>query len=227
VEKSLRQRVLTQLSAIAIAAGTGLFEPAASLLTIPESVIIDLVEDSEDDPATKRRTLALLAMDARTAVRERVAQAVRTLAERLPGDAEELLRGLSHDVSSRVRAEVGRSLASMLAAAPPLDRPAIVGRWTLATRASERAAIARALQSRTPVFVSDLALEELSTDPDPSVRVASARAMARRIHEAPDAYARTLSRLADDIDPRVERTARRLLAALTSTPDGAALSTRA
>ena len=115
----------------------------------------------------------------------------------------------------------------MLAAAPPLDRPAIVGRWTLATRASERAAIARALRSRTPVFVSDLALEELSTDPDPTVRASAARAMAHRIHEAPVAYARTLSRLTEDIDPRVERTARRLLGALIHAPDGGAHSTRA
>ena len=213
VEKSLRQRVLAQLAAIAIAAGTGVFEPAASLLSIPESVIIDLVEESDDD--LKRRYLALLAKDARTRVRERVAQAVVTLAERQPADAEELIRGLCGDVSPRVRAAAGRSLASMLASAPPFERLAIVGRWTLSPRASERAAIARAMQTRTPVFVSDLALEELSSDPAPDVRAAAARAIARRIHEAPDAYARTLTRLTSDPDTRVERTARRLLVALT------------
>ena len=213
MEKSLRQRVLAQLAAIAIAGSTGVFEPTASLLTIPESVIIDLVDDSDDD--MKRRYLSLLAQDARTSVRERVAVAALALSKRQPADAEELLRSLSSDVSVRVRAAAGRSLASMLASAPPLDRLAMVGRWTLSPRASERAAIARALQTRTPVFVSDLALEELSNDPAPDVRAAAARAMAHRIHEAPDAYARSLTRLAADPDARVERTARRLLTVLT------------
>ena len=74
--------------------------------------------------------------------------------------------------------------------------------------------MARALQARTPVFVSDLALEELANDADADVRAATARAMARRIHEAPREYKQTLARLAEDRDPRVERTARRLLSAL-------------
>jgi HEAT repeat protein len=213
VEKSLRQRVLAQLAAIAIAGSTGLFEPTASLLTIPEAVIIDLVDDSDDD--MKRRYLSLLAKDARTGVRERVAVAALALAKRQPADAEELLRSLAGDVSVRVRAAAGKSLAAMIESAPPFERPAIVGRWTLSPRASERAAIARALQTRTPVFVSDLALEELASDPAPDVRASAARAMARRIHEAPAAYARTLTRLSVDPDVRVERTARRLLAALT------------
>jgi HEAT repeat protein len=77
--------------------------------------------------------------------------------------------------------------------------------------------MARALQGRTPVFVSDLALEELAKDSEADVRAASARAMARRIHEAPVGYAEALSRLAEDQDPKVERTARRLLSALTGT----------
>lgn len=213
MEKSLRQRVLAQLAASAIAAGTGLFEPTASLLTIPESVIIDLVDDSDDD--MKRRYLSLLAKDARTSVRERVAVAALALAKRQPADAEELLRSLAGDVSLRVRAAAGKSLAAMIESASPVERPAIVGRWTLSPRASERAAIARAMRTRTPVFVSDLALEELSRDPAPDVRAAAARAMAHRIHEAPDTYARSLTRLAADPDAHVERTARRLLTVLT------------
>jgi hypothetical protein len=104
-----------------------LFEPTASLLTIPESVIIDLVDDSDDD--MKRRYLSLLAKDARTSVRERVAVAALALSKRQPADAEELLRSLSGDVSVRVRAAAGKSLAAMLESAPPFERLAIVGRW--------------------------------------------------------------------------------------------------
>jgi hypothetical protein len=215
VEKSLRRPLLGKLGAIAIAAGAGFVEPSVSLMTIPASAIIDLVEDT--GPNEKRRYLPLLAKDARAAVRERVAEAAGTLAEALPENAERLIRELAADVSPRVRAAAGRSLASLLARAAPLDRLALVSRWTLSPNASERAAMARALQSRTPVFVSDLALEELAKDADADVRVATARAMARRIHEAPVGYAEALARLADDSDPKVERTARRLVSALFGT----------
>jgi hypothetical protein len=74
--------------------------------------------------------------------------------------------------------------------------------------------MARALRTRTPVFVADLALDGLAEDPDPRVRADAARAMARRIHEAPDAYARKLTALSIDSDPRVGRTAERLLRVL-------------
>jgi hypothetical protein len=218
VEKSLRRRLLGKLAAIAIAAGAGFVEPSVSLMTIPASAILDLVDDEETEPHEKRRILPLLAKDARTAVRERVAAAAGALSERLPEHAEGLIRELAGDASPRVRAAAGRSLASLLAAAAPLDRLALVGRWTLSANSSERAAMARALQSRTPVFVSDLALEELAKDDDADVRAATARAMARRIHEAPTGYAQTLARLAEDRDPRVERTARRLVTALRRAP---------
>ena len=215
MEKSLRQRLLGKLGAIAIAAGAGFVEPAISLMTIPESVIIDLVDDEDGEAHEKRRFLPLLAQDARAAVRERVADAAGALAERQPEQAERLIVQLASDASPRVRAAAGRSLASLIAAAPPLDRLALVSRWTLSPNATDRAAMARALQSRTPVFVSDLALEELSNDTEADVRAATARAMARRIHEAPAGYAQALSRLAEDPDPKVERTARRLLSVLT------------
>jgi hypothetical protein len=206
--------VLGKLGAIAIAAGAGFVEPSVSLMTIPASTIIELVDDEETEPHEKRRILPLLAKDARTAVRERVADAAGALSERLPEHAESLIRELAKDVAPRVRAAAGRSLASLLAAAAPLDRLALVSRWTLSPNSADRAAMARALQSRTPVFVSDLALEELAKDDDADVRKATARALARRIHEAPAGYAQTLARLAEDRDPKVERTARRLVTAL-------------
>lgn len=214
MENSLRRRLLGKLGAIAIAASAGFVEPSVSLMTIPASAIIDLVDDEETEAHEKRRILPLLAKDVRTAVRERVAGAAGALSGRLPEHAEALIRELAGDVSSRVRTAAGRSLASLLAAAAPLDRLALVGRWTLSPSSAERAAMARALQSRTPVFVSDLALEELAKDADADVRAATARAMARRIHEAPAGYAQTLARLAEDRDPKVERTARRLVTAL-------------
>jgi hypothetical protein len=207
--------MLTQLAAVAIGAGAGFFEPTASLLRIPESVLIEMVSGTTDEPTEKRRYLKLLTMDARDGVRERVAQAAGPLAQRFPADAETLVRALSGDISPRVRSAASRALAELLESAPPFDRVALVARWSLSNHASERVAIARALRTRTPVFVSDLALAGLASDPDPRVRADAARSMARRIHEAPDTYLRTLAALSADDDPRVERTARRLLAALS------------
>ncbi len=215
MEKSLRNRVLTQLAAIAIGAGAGAFEPTASLLSIPEDDLIDLVGDSADEPSAKRHYLALLTMDARDPVRERVAAAARALAERSPTDAEPIIRTLCADISPRVRAAASRGLMALIEASTPFDRVALVSRWTLSNRSAERIAIARALQTRTPVFVADLALDGLADDPDPRVRADAARAMARRIDEAPDAYSRKLTALSADRDPRVERTARRLLQAIS------------
>jgi hypothetical protein len=215
VEKSLRQRILTQLAAIAIGAGAGAFEPTASLLGIPEDDLIDLVGDTAEEPLGRRQYLALLTMDARDPVRERVADAARALAERAPAEAEPIIRTLSADISPRVRAAASRGLMALIDASPPFDRVALVSRWALSSHASERLAIARALQTRTPVFVADLALEGLAEDPDPRVRTDAARAMAHRIHEAPDAYARKLTALSVDSDPRVGRTADRLLRVLS------------
>jgi hypothetical protein len=219
VDKSVRGRLIAQLSAMTIAASAGFLDAATSLLTIPESVIIDLVDDADDDPPQKKHVLLLLAKDARDTVRERVAQAA-VLRERLPAEGEKLLRELSADRSMRVRTAVGKSLASLLESAAPLARLEIVGRWALSPNAHERAAVARALSSSVPVFVSDLALEELSRDSASDVRALAARAMARRIREAPESYSRALARLSEDPARRVRRTAHRLLAVVMGTGTG-------
>jgi hypothetical protein len=143
-----------------------------------------------------------------------VAGAAAAVGQRSLDDAQALVQRLCSDDSARVRVAAAQSLAAVLAAAPPLARPEIVSLWALSPRTAERAAVARALRRPIAVFVSDLALTELSNDVDPEVRALAARAMARRIHEAPEGFGRELRRLRDDPHPRVARTARRLLDSL-------------
>lgn len=214
MDKSVRRRVLGQLAAVMVAGAAGFAEPAASLRGIPEEIIIDLVDDPENEGVVRSGLLTLLAADPRARVRERVAGAAAAVGQRSLDDAQALVQRLCSDDSARVRVAAAQSLAAVLAAAPPLARPEIVSLWALSQRTAERAAVARALRRPIAVFVSDLALAELSNDVDPEVRALAARAMARRIHEAPESYGRELQRLRGDPHPRVARTARRLLDSL-------------
>jgi soluble cytochrome b562 len=212
VDNLARRRLIAKLAAIAVAASSGFVEPTRILRQIPEDDIIELVEDSDEE--VPRGLLPLLARDVRARVRQRVAERTATLVSASVEEAERLVQKFSRDPSPEVRATAARGLVRVLASAPPLQRLELVSRWALSPRVGERLTIARALQNPVAVFVSDLALEELSNDDAPEVRAVAARAMAHRFAEAPDAYGRALTRLADDPEARVQRTARRLNAAL-------------
>jgi hypothetical protein len=212
VDNLARRRLIAKLAALAVAAGAGFVEPAGILRRIPEQAIIELVDEADEEVPTS--LLSLLARDARASVRKRVAERTPVLASVSVGEAERLVQALCADPSPEVRAEAARGLVSVLEASPPLSRLELVSRWALSERVGERMAIARTLRSHVAVFVSDLALEELSNDESPEVRAVAARAMAHRRAEAPDTYERALARLADDPEARVQRTARRLNAAL-------------
>ena len=62
-----------------------------------------------------------------------------------------------------------------------------------------------------PVFASDLVLEQLALDAEPTVRLAAADAIARRFHENPELYRRLARTLSRDEDGSVKS---RALAAL-------------
>jgi HEAT repeat protein len=198
--------------ALAMATSSGYIEPARSLRNIPEALVVELVDETEANRPLQKHLLPLLAQDPRASVRERVASAASTLAPHSIEAAEALVEKLANDSSPSVRTAASRSLASILESAHPLLRIEIVSRWSLSPQVSQRRVIARALRGKTSVFVSDLALEELSTDEDSEVRALAARAMTERLDEAPQAYERALARLAADPHPRVARTVSRLQA---------------
>jgi hypothetical protein len=212
VDNAVRRRILSQLVALSIAASSGLIEPTGSLQKIPEAIMVELVDDTRAERGLPKQLLRLLAADPRPSVRERVASAASSLAPHFMEDAEQLIARLCADESLAVRTASTRALTNALALAPPLLRIEIVSRWSLSPHVSQRRAIARALRNTTSVFVSDLALEELSKDEDTEVRALAARAIARRFLEAPEAYGRALARLGADPHPRVARTVTRLKA---------------
>lgn len=158
-----------------------------------------------------KQLLSMLANDARTEVRVRTAVALPDAWSTIATETMMLLRRFVSDPSPRVRAGAIRSLTEVIRVAPPVERVEIVCQWVLSQKIAERAAIAVALCSPTPVLVSDFAIEQLAQDVEPHVRALSALAAARRFAEAPRAYDDVLRRLVADPDGQVRRVASRLL----------------
>jgi HEAT repeat protein len=213
----MEQSVLKRLASIAFAVSCGTLEPAAALAELPAGLVIESVEDVDADrdrwkPDDLRALLQLVSHDPRVPVRERVAEVAGSLWHAAsPGAAQQVLSTLSEDVSSRVRAAAGRGLMRVLEQSSPQERIELVSAWATDDDPHRRAAIAYALSAALPLFITDLAIEELSGDADPEVRAAALAAAATHFDEAPRVYARIAEARLDDADPRVRYAARRLL----------------
>lgn len=210
----LRQRVLKHLAALSVAASCGMIDPASSLLEIPADLVTDIVAETEElgwSSEDRARVLHLLTSDPRALVRARVAEAAPNLWLGSPAASERLVRELAKDRSPKVRRAAGQGLAAILERASPIERVELVCQWTVSTNALERAAVARALDSLTPVLVTDLAIEQLAADSSPEVRLCAARAAARHFEENPALYSHVARELASDLNRSVRRTARQLL----------------
>jgi hypothetical protein len=174
----LRQRVLKHLAALSVAASCGMIDPSSSLLEIPAELVTDIVAETEElgwSSEDRARMLHLLTSDPRALVRARVAEAAPNLWLGSPVAAEHLVRDLAKDRSPKVRRAAGQGLAAILERASSIERVELVCQWTVSTNAWERAAVARALDSLTPVLVTDLAIEQLASD---STAVCSPRRLA-------------------------------------------------
>lgn len=124
--------------------------------------------------------------------------------------AEEL-RSLARDASDHVRISAAVGLARAIERASAPERIDLVCTWAVSEHVDERLALARALTWSTPVFVADLVLEQLASDPSAVVRGAALAAVARHFHENSAAYASVVSRCLDDADPNVKKLARALM----------------
>ncbi len=207
------QRLLRHLVALSIALGAGTAS-AAELAELPSEVLSDLVsevEQSDTDETTKLGVLKLLARDTRGDVRARVAEAAACLWPESREAALELLRKLAHDSSMKVRVAAANGLTRVLYLASPSERVEVVCDFAVAEAPAERLAMARALSSRVPVLVADLALQELATDTVPEIRAAALRAAQQRLEEGPATYRRLAEERITDSDRNVRRAARRLL----------------
>lgn len=209
----LCQSILRHLAAVSIAVSGGAADVRAELSEIPVEVVSEVVDDAESDdwhPEDRLSVLSLLAQDGRGTVRARVAEAMAALWPAAPPEAEVILRDLAHDRSANVRSGAARGLALALEHASPLERLHLVCEWTISECPAERAALAEALSSRTPVFVTDLVIEQLARDPEAGVRRAALKAAAGHFDERPELYHRVAASLVSDPDRHVRHAARRL-----------------
>jgi len=203
-----------RLVSVAVAWLCGSVDPSAALAELPAELVLDAIDDANvaDQPVHDRVSLLHLAVHApRVRVRSQVAASL----EKLPGDAgfaaEGLIAVLAGDPSERVRVAAGRALAGFLSRCPPAERVELLSRWALSERATDRAAIARALAERGPVLLSDVAVEQLASDSVGEVRAAAFEAAAARFDELPATYLKIARAGTADDDVRVRELAHRML----------------
>lgn len=211
----LSQRVLKHLATLSMAVACGVV-PGASLLRIPAEVVTALMEEVENDldfsSDDRKRVLGLLSDDPRVLVRKRVAEASLALWPKASDAAQQLLKKLVNDPSRQVRAAAARALSTGLSLSPPIERVELVCKWTVSEGSEERAAVAKALSSATPLLVTDMAVEQLASDADAHVRRGAIRAAAFHFDENPELYRQIALSLVSDTNREVRRVARRLLA---------------
>jgi hypothetical protein len=76
---------------------------------------------------------------------------------------------------------------------------------------AERLALARALCASTPVLIGDLAIDQLSRDPQPAVRRWAMMAARNHLGDNPVLYTTLAHELLEDPDAEVRATAQRIL----------------
>jgi hypothetical protein len=113
------------------------------------------------------------------------------------------LRQLAENRDPEVRIRVAGYLPAAMEWMSGWERTEIIAGWATAASPRLRLAIARALRYAPPAVGDRSAIEVLSRDPDPDVRVAVVEAAWLRRREAPDRFIRVLEALADDPDPMV------------------------
>jgi len=183
--------------------------------------LVDEAESGDLDLQLDRVSLMRrLAVSPSRALRAQVAK-VAAVAE--PDGAQALLRQLAHDPAGSVRLAAARGLARYMDHADAWQRASIESRWARAPREDERVAFALALGHVRPDFLTDLALQELSSDPRPRVRRAALATARELLPLQPDAYVRIAAARLDDLDRRTRKLARSALRSAQRSPEVAAL----
>jgi hypothetical protein len=214
MKKAIEQGILKYLAGVALAFAAGTVDPAPELRKVPESLLGDIVEEVEEaewQPEARNRMLDLLTHDPRPMVRVRVSEAVVSVWNEVPDQAVVMLRRLVDDESGLVRAAAAAGLADVLARASVIERVALVAEWTISEKPTERLALARALCASTPVLIGDLAIDQLTRDPEPTIRRWALMAANSHLEDNPALYATLAHELLEDPDAEVRATARRIL----------------
>lgn len=198
---------MTALSLILTAATAG----AASPRETPTEVLWDQIDDVEMAELNDASGRAPAPANDSASQRAELAAAMgNAWPEPAPGAADELRR-LARDASDNVRISAAVGLARAIERASAPERIDLVCTWAVSEEVDERLALARALTWSTPVFVADLVLEQLASDPSAAVRGAALAAVARHFHEDSAAYASIVSQCLEDPDANVRRLAKALM----------------
>jgi len=211
----MQQSVLKRLASIWVASCCGLVDPTSALAEVPAELVINSMEDADRmpwPPDDLGALLQLVSRDPRVQVRARVAELAGSVWRNAPLEAaHEVLVLLCTDPSARVRAAAGRGLAQLIERSAPADRIELISAWSTSSDLHRRTAIARALCAQCPMFVTDLAIEQLASDESAEVRSAALDAAAAHFAEAPSIYAAIAQARSLDEDEGVRHAARRLL----------------
>lgn len=210
----LSQHLLKRLAAASISLSAGTASAETLFDDMPQEVlddVMDEVADGKAGPDDRARFLRLLAEHPRLETRLFVVDGLGPLFDERPDDALALLERLARDRTLEVRLAAAETMADVVRRAKPAERIEIVCRWSLSEDAPLRAAAARVLAAPTPVFVTDLAITQLASDPHPEVRLLALRAAERHFDENPDEYRTLGAKHVADTDPAVRSVARALL----------------
>jgi hypothetical protein len=217
MKATVYQKLLRHLALASISLSSGASTAAAALAEIPDDVASDLIDEIDDTDETswgvhdRVGALMLLTHDPRAVVRARVARSARTLWDNAPDEALELVRQLLRDPSENVVQAASATLSELIERASPARRIEIVCDFTVSEETAERVAIGRALSRGTPVFVTDIAIAELSRDKNAEVRALALIAAERHFREAPGTYHALAMTASTDADATVRAAAHRLL----------------
>jgi HEAT repeat protein len=211
--RSFKRSVVQHLTVASLSLGAG-HAGAVTLSELPLEVlgdVADTVEDPELPLDDRLRVVRLLSADARPAARVLAADSVGALYSLAPAETLSLVGRLAEDEAGEVRAAAAVALGEVLHRASPAERVEIVCEWTVAEEAGRRVAVAHALALPLPLFVTDLAIRQLATDPSVDVRRRAVLAAERHYQENRAAYREVAEILAQDEDRFVRRAARALM----------------
>jgi len=153
---------------------------------------IEQLVQSPGTPRSKELVLRVLSLDARPAVRVRVAETAWSLGKRCSQLAEDTLRLLARDPRSEVRAAAIDAMRRWLERVEPLRRSRILCEWSVARNSHVRAAAARALVDVEPTPGTRTAVLHLVEDTDPDVRQTAARAARTQFDDGDEAFRKLL-----------------------------------
>ncbi|MGD8859841.1 MAG: hypothetical protein PVI30_07505 [Myxococcales bacterium] len=208
-----RKSMLRYLAALGILLASGA-DPVPTLARIPTEALggaVEAIEDEDLQPRERCQVLWLLARDARSQVRARVALRADVLWRFSASETEALIALLARDEVDAVRHAAVASLQGVMRRATPHERLELVARWAQSPSEHERAALAAALRAPVPLLIADLAIEQLAADQSDLVRELALQAAVARHSEDPDTYTRVVTRMTDDPRVSLRAAARRAL----------------